>query len=132
MLEMQQETPTRTSCSRLPFAGADFGWAQEQHFVVDACETIEAATLRVAAHALELGEPAAAREAVSQGLRAVLGNEPIYRARMEIEHALGNADGADNALRELTSVLIGAVDDGFASEPSSKTLAVHRRLTDHR
>ena len=69
---------------------------------------------------------------MSQGLRAFLGNEPVYRARMEIEHALGNADGANNALRELTSVLMGAVDDGVASEPSPETLAMHRWLTDHR
>ena len=69
---------------------------------------------------------------MSQGPRALLGNEPIYRARMEIEHALGNADGANNALRELTSVLMSDVDDGFASEPSPETLAVHSRLTDHR
>ena len=84
----------------VPFDGADFEWAHEQQFVADACETIEAATLRVVRLALELGEPAAARDAVTQGLRALPGNEPIYRARMEIEHALGNADGVNNALRE--------------------------------
>lgn len=115
--------------SGVPFDGADFEWAHEQQFVSDACETIEAATLRVVRLALELGEPAAARDAITQGLRALPGNEPIYRARMEIEHALGNADGVNNALRELTCVLAGAVDDGFACEPSSETFAMHSRLT---
>ena len=113
----------------VPFDGADFEWAHEQQFVADACETIEAATIRVVRLALELGEPAAARDAVTQGLRALPGNEPIYRARMEIEHALGNADGVNNALREFTCVLAGAVDDGFACEPSPETFAMHSRLT---
>jgi hypothetical protein len=113
----------------VPFDSADFEWAHEQQFVADACETIEKATLRVVRLALELGEPAAAREAVTQGLRALPGNEPIYRARMEIEHALGNSDGVNNALRELTCVLAGAVDDGFACDPSPETFATHSRLT---
>ena len=65
--------------------------------------------------ALELGDPASARQAICQGLRALPGNEPIYRARMQIEHALGNIDGVNSAMRELASVLLGAADDGFDS-----------------
>jgi hypothetical protein len=82
---------------------ADFEWTHEQQFVADACETIETATLRVVRLAIELGEPAAARGAVIQGLRALPGNEPIYRAQMQIEHAVGNGYGVNNALRELTA-----------------------------
>ena len=113
----------------VPFDGADFDWAHEQQFVADACETVEAATLRVVKLALELGDPASARQAICQGLRALPGNEPIYRARMQIEHALGNIDGVNGALRELTSVLLGAADDGFEFEPSAETIDLHRRLS---
>ena len=112
----------------VPFDGSDFEWAHEHQFVADARETIEGATLQVAWLALELGEPAAAREAMTQGLRALPGNEPIYCARKEIEHALGNGDGVNNALRELTCVFAGAVDDGFACDPSPETFATHSRL----
>lgn len=89
-------------------------------FVAYVCETMEAAALLVVRLALELGEPAGAKGG-DRWLRAFPGSEPTYRAGMEIEHAVGNADGVNNALRELSCVLAGAVDDGFACEPSAES-----------
>jgi hypothetical protein len=48
---------------------------------------------------------------------------------MQIEHALGNVDGVNGAMRELTSVLLGAADDGFEFDPSPETIDLHRRLS---
>ena len=65
---------------------------------------------------------------MTQGLRALPLNEPLYRARIRIEAAGGNPDGVRQALGELTSAL-GTCADGIEAEPEAETIRVARSLT---
>ncbi|MGD9796163.1 MAG: LysM peptidoglycan-binding domain-containing protein, partial [Acidimicrobiia bacterium] len=107
----------------VPFDSAEYEWAFETQDHAAACETIEAATLRCVDIAMNLGDLVAARHAVTQGLRALPLNEPLYRARMRIEAASGNPDGVRQALSELTTGLGGT--DG---EPQIETVRLAREL----
>jgi hypothetical protein len=109
----------------VPFDAADYDWAHEQQFVAAASEVIEAAVLRLVEMCLDTGDLGVARRGITQGIRALPGNEPLYRARMKLEHAAGNTEGVKAAFEELRTVLSGGPDDGFDFEPSAET--VHLR-----
>ena len=112
----------------VPFDSAEYSWAFESQHHFRACEVVEAATLQCVEIAMNLGDLVAARHAVTQGLRALPLNEPLYRARMRIEAAGGNPDGVRQALGELTSAL-GTCADGSEAEPEAETIRVARSLT---
>src|SRR5690606_33466097 len=96
-----------------------------------ACEAVQVATLRCVEIAMNLGDLVAARHAVTQGLRALPMNEPLYRARMRIESAGGNPAGVHQALGELTTALDIALDGDGGGDltPEPETLRLAKELT---
>lgn len=72
---------------------------------------------------LEAGDVEEARRAVIQGLRALPGNEPLYRERIRIEEAAGNTKAARSALMELIYYL-----EDLGTEPSTGTIAQYGHL----
>lgn len=78
---------------------------------------------------MNLGDLVAARHAVTQGLRALPMNEPLYSARMRIESASGNPDGVRQALGELTTALDIAVPGHADLAPEPETLRLAQALT---
>jgi len=116
----------------VPFDSAEYDWAFETQDHATACELVEAATLRCVDIALNLGDIAAARHAVTQGLRALPLNEPLYRARMRVESASGNADGVRQALGELTAAL-GSFSPGDVEQgPCAETVRLAGELASSR
>ena len=110
----------------VPFDSAEYEWAFETQDHATACETVEAAALRCADISMNLGDLAAARHAICQGLRALPMNEPLYRARMRIEAASGNPDGVRRALGELTTALSASapgIDPPPEPEPETRRVA---------
>lgn len=85
----------------VPFDSPEYEWSFESQDHATACEEVESAALRCVDVAMNLGDLDAARRAVTQGLRALPLNEPLYRARARIESASGNPEGARQALAEL-------------------------------
>src|SRR5262249_26475801 len=85
----------------VPFDAAGYDWAHEQQQYADACDLVERAALRLVDLALDIDDITTAREAVSQGLKALRINEPLYRARMQIEAHCGNHAGVRRAYKEL-------------------------------
>ena len=73
--------------------------------------------------ALEAGNLDLARYAALQGLRGLPGNEVLYRARMRIEDAAGNATAVRVAYNELRAYL-----DDLESEPSPDTRSLYGQL----
>lgn len=113
----------------VPFDSAEYDWSYETQDHATACETVEAAALRCVELAMNLGDLVAARHAVTQGLRALPLNEPLYRARMRIEAAGGNTDGVRNALVELTTALGDATSGTLQCGPEAQTLSLAKALT---
>jgi hypothetical protein len=113
----------------VPFDSAEYDWAFETQDHAAACETVEAATLRCVDIAMNLGDLVAARHAVTQGLRALPMNEPLYRARMRIEAASGNADGIRQALAELGSALADRSEGVAEATPEPATVRLAGELT---
>lgn len=116
----------------VPFDSAEYDWAFETQDHATACELVEAATLRCVDIALNLGDLTAARHAVTQGLRALPMNEPLYRARMRVESASGNADGVRQALGELTTALGGSSPGDVDQRPCAETVRLAGELTSAR
>jgi hypothetical protein len=112
----------------IPFDGSNCDWAYETQDHAIACEAVETAVLSAVQIALELGDIAAARTAVSQGLRALPLNEPLYRARMRVEAASGSPQRVGQALSELRAALELHCDDGFAIGPEAETEHLAARL----
>ncbi|HWL43013.1 MAG TPA: hypothetical protein VNQ73_08715 [Ilumatobacter sp.] len=113
----------------VPFDSAEYDWAHETQDHAAACEAVQVATLRCVEIAMNLGDLVAARHAVTQGLRALPMNEPLYRARMRIESAGGNPDGVRQALGELTTALDIALDGDGDLTPEPETLRLAHELT---
>jgi nucleoid-associated protein YgaU len=70
-----------------------------------------------------------AQRAVSQGLRALRVNEPLYRARMQIEARDGNTAGVRNAYNELAQLLDDLAGGADRYKPSGRTRALLEELT---
>jgi nucleoid-associated protein YgaU len=112
----------------VPFDTVGYDWAHEQQHYADACELVERAALLVADLALDIDDVPTAREAVSQGLKALRVNEPLYRARMRIEAHCGNHAGVRSAYNELAH-LLDELDDGSGTyTPAPSTTALLERL----
>jgi hypothetical protein len=108
----------------VPFDAVGYDWAHEEQHYADACELVERATLKIVDLALELDDVTAARQAVSQGLRALRVNEPLYRARMRIEANCANQAGVRAAYDELAALLEELSDGDESYAPSSATTAL--------
>jgi DNA-binding SARP family transcriptional activator len=112
----------------VPFDAVGYDWAHEQQHHARACSLIETATLRLVDLAIDDDDPATARHALNQGLRALRVNEPLYRARMKLEAHVGNHTGVRNVYNELTQLLSELADDGETYEPSGRTRALLTEL----
>jgi DNA-binding SARP family transcriptional activator/LysM repeat protein len=111
----------------VPFDGATFEWAHHHQFAAQAAELIEQAALRTVELAIEANEPARARRAINQGLRALGINEPLYRARMRLESIQHNPAGVKGAFAELERLLADLYDDPTIT-PSPRTRALLEEL----
>lgn len=112
----------------VPFDAAGYDWAHQRQHLTRACELVEAAGLRLAEIALDVGDVATARFAVSQALCALPANEPLYRCRMQIEAAANNLQGVRSAYNELL-ITLDDWGDGLDAEPSSTTADLFLQLT---
>lgn len=107
-----------------PFDAPGYDWAHHgDQWVAEASTLIERAALLLVELASDAGDLAAARAAVMQGLRGLPGNEPLYRARMCLEHQAGNLAGVRSAYDELVALL-----DDLEMEPSTTTDALYHQL----
>jgi nucleoid-associated protein YgaU len=109
----------------VPFDAAGYDWSYDHQFNADACEAVESVCVRLAELALQNGDPAAARHAISSGLKALPLNEPLYRLRMRTEADVGNRSGIRAALAELRCRLS---DLGDECEPTRATQALFEQL----
>jgi hypothetical protein len=112
----------------VPFDAVGYDWAHEQQHYADACELVEQAALTILELALDLDDVSAARRAVSQGLKALRVNEPLYRARMRIEAHCGNHAGIRAAYDELVGLLEELSDGEDSYTPSSVTTTLLNEL----
>lgn len=108
-----------------PFDAQGYDWSYEHQFNAEACETVESTCLRLADLALEADDLAAARDAVSRGLKALPLNEPLYRSRMRTEAHAGNLGGVRAAFDELCTRLADVDSD---AAPSTSTEVLYRQL----
>lgn len=111
-----------------PFDAAGYDWAHQQQHHARACELIESTALRIVDLALDTGELDVARHGITQTLRALPANEPLYRARMSVEAAADNPAGVCSAYDELRSLLAELSEDGFDFEPSKRTTRLRADL----
>lgn len=107
-----------------PFAADGYEWARVNQYAHDAERLIEDTASWLVDLSLLAGDLDTARYAVMQGLRGLPGNEVLYRARMRIENAAGNATAVRTAYRELTDYL-----DDLESTPSPDTAELFDSLT---
>jgi DNA-binding SARP family transcriptional activator len=112
----------------VPFDAVGYDWAHEQQHYADVCELVERTALTVVDLALDLDDINAARYAVSQGLKALRVNEPLYRARMRIEAHCGNHTGVRAAYDELTALLDELADGTDSYTPAPATVALRDEL----
>jgi LysM repeat protein len=110
-----------------PFAADGYEWARVNQYSHDAERLIEDTATWLVELSLLAGDLDTARYAVMQGLRGLPGNEVLYRARMRIENAAGNATAVRTAYRELTDYL-----DDLESTPSPDTAELFESLTSAR
>lgn len=111
-----------------PFDAAGYDWAHQQQHHARACELIESTAIRLVDLALDAGELDIGRRGVSRALRALPGNEPLYRSRMKLEAAADNPSGVCAAFDELTSMLTELSEVGFEFEPSMRTVRLRDEL----
>lgn len=110
-----------------PFDAPGYDWAHRDQDVAEAAATIEQATDRLVDLAVEAGHLDVAREALTRGLRALPGDEHLYRIRMRVEAAAGNHVGIAAAYNELTVYLAD-----LETRPSSVTTAEFHELIGRR
>lgn len=110
-----------------PFDAAGYEWAFTHQFHSQTSELIESAALRAAELALDAADFDAAAIAISQGLKALPLQEPLYRAKMRLEAASNNMAGVRETYGELV-LLLDDLDDGY--RPSAETQRLLRSLTE--
>jgi DNA-binding SARP family transcriptional activator len=99
-----------------PFDAAGYDWALTSQLVSEAEHLIERASSMAAEIAIEQGDLARARWAVTVGLRAIPGDEALYRIRMRVEDAAANPAAVRRAYDELAAHL-----EEYGEEPSLET-----------
>ena len=106
-----------------PFDDVGYDWAYTEHLVSEANNLIVAATCQLTPLALAAGLVEVARNAVRRSLRAVPGDEDLYRCRLLVEGHTGNLAGVRSAYAELVTAL-KAID----AKPSDETIALYTQL----
>lgn len=107
-----------------PFDAEGYDWAHHgTQDVAEASRLIEQATEQLVNLALDVDDIDIAREAITQGLRGLPGDEVLYRLRMTVEHHAGNLTGVSAAYDELVRHLAD-----FDADPSPSTLELRREL----
>ena len=106
-----------------PFDDAGYDWAYTEQLVSEANNLIVAATCQLTPLALAAGLVEVARNAVRRALRAVPGDEDLYRCRLRVEGHTGNLAGVRSAYAELVTAL-KAID----AKPSDETIALYTQL----
>jgi hypothetical protein len=134
LYEAAQQSPSADATQHLvralemvegpPFDAAGYDWAISEQLVSEAEQLIEQAATACAHLALEAGEVERARWALGQGLRALPGDEMLYRLRMRVEDAAGNPAGVRRVFQELEAHL-----DDFGLTPSTATVDLLRELS---
>lgn len=112
-----------------PFDAPGYEWAYEHQLHARACAAVETATLRLVDLAIDANDIATARMAITQGLRALPVNEPLYRARMRVEAHDGNRAGVRAAYDELARQLDELAGNGDGYAPSARTNTLLAELT---
>jgi len=108
-----------------PFDAVGYDWAHHIHqHVAEASALIEQAAELLARLAHADGDTDLARHALVQGLRALPGNEVLYRHRMQLEYEAGNTPGVQSAFDGLVAYL-----SELDCDPSDITRAHFDRLT---
>lgn len=108
-----------------PFDAAGYEWAFTHQFHSQTSELIESAALRAAELALDAADFDAAATAISQGLKALPLQEPLYRAKMRLEAASSNLAGVRETYKEL-ALLLDDLDDDY--RPSAETTRLLHQL----
>jgi hypothetical protein len=106
-----------------PFNADGYEWAHLSQLAADTENRIERAALDLVALELDNGNLDDARRAAIQGLRALPGNELLYRERIRIEEVAGNTKAARSALLELIYHL-----EDLGTEPSTSTIDQYGHL----
>ncbi|MGE3588171.1 MAG: BTAD domain-containing putative transcriptional regulator [Ilumatobacteraceae bacterium] len=107
-----------------PFDADGYDWAHRDQLVTDATTTIHQAVHQLLQLAAEAGHIDIARSAITRGLRALPGDEQLYRARMRLESDIGNLAGVIAAYQEVV-VYLSDLD----SHPAHPTTALFNELT---
>ena len=106
-----------------PFGAEGYDWARINQHASEAEHLIEACAVALAERALEAGALDLARFATVQGLRGLPGNETLYRVRMRVEDAAGNAAAVRAAFAELATYL-----GDFGADPSPESITLYEVL----
>jgi DNA-binding SARP family transcriptional activator len=106
-----------------PFDDAGYDWAYTEQLVSEANNLIVAATCQLTPLALAAGLVEVARNAIRRALRAVPGDEDLYRCRLRVEGHSGNLAGVRSAYAELTAAL-----KTLDAKPSAETEALYTQL----
>jgi len=107
-----------------PFDAPGYDWAHHTHqYVAEASALIEQTAVLLAKVAQADGNTDLARHALVQGLRALPGNEVLYRQRMHLEHDAGNPAGVKAAYAELVRLL-----QDLDTDPSEITVETYESL----
>jgi|GEM_PF-3615647 len=95
-------------------------WSVESQHFSKACHLIEAAALRLVELANEAGDHHASRAALQVGCTALRGNEPLYRALIDLNYRRGDQAAMTAAWKELEGIL-----ETLGSGPSQETLELY-------
>ncbi len=109
-----------------PFDADGYDWAHRDQDVTDAARVIVQGVNQLVELALDAGQHDLARHGISRGLRALPGDEHLYRLRMRLEAHAGNATGVIAAHDELCRHLTD-----LDTSPSSATTALYNELRMH-
>jgi DNA-binding SARP family transcriptional activator len=106
-----------------PFDDAGYDWAYSEQLVSEANSLIIAAACQLTTLALADGLVDVARNGVRRALRAVPGDEDLYRCRLRVEGHSGNLAGVRSAYAELVTAL-----KTLDVKPSEETVALYTQL----
>jgi DNA-binding SARP family transcriptional activator len=106
-----------------PLDAPGYDWAHRDQDVSAVSSTIEQTVERLVELALDAGRIDVARKAISRGLRALPGNELLYRHRIRTEHQAGKHAGVIAAYEELRSYLAD-----LDTTPSESTISLYDDL----
>jgi DNA-binding SARP family transcriptional activator len=98
-------------------------WSVESQHFSKACQMIEAAALRLVELANEAGDHQASRSALQVGCAALRGNEPLYRALIDLNYRRGDQAAMTAAWKELEGIL-----ETLGTGPSQDSIELYESL----